>query len=82
MLESDQIKLIKRVFTSDDGKKLLDALSATFVEVELFNRDPIEMSKNVGKHDLVQDLMNNVKMSDHELTALVKEEQRIPLIDD
>ena len=60
------------VFDTLNGKEILADLNAKYVQVELFDSDPIKMAAKVSAHDVVMEINNLVR------AAHVQTEESIP----
>lgn len=73
--------LVRSVFGSDQGQKLLQKLTELFVDVPLFDLNPRIQDYRVGKCDLVRELKMYINLTDAQLeTQLINQED--PLGDD
>jgi hypothetical protein len=52
-----KLSAFRRVFFSTDGKDVLAYLREIYMDIELFDQDPIVMAKKVAKHDLVKEMI-------------------------
>lgn len=73
---SDYIKLVKNVFSSEEGKKLLSILVRQEASKPLFGPDAHSTSYLVGRHDVVQELQSYLDSSDSEMVELLKFERK------
>ena len=53
------------VFTGHPGQDVLEDLKATYVDIELFNSDPLVMASNVAAHDVVMRIINLMRVAQH-----------------
>lgn len=57
MNQKDEQQLIKRVFSTPDGEKLLEVMMEQYVLAPLFSRDPYELASRAGVQDFVTNLV-------------------------
>ncbi len=68
------VQLVKRVFNTEDGIKLLKYMRENVKEV--YNDKPNVVYYNLGKFDLIQQLLDITKISDFEVERLTLRKNR------